>query len=59
MALDHGGGASRGRGGVRVAARAAANVPGAVAVPASLVMMTASLVAMLAVAMAAVFRHTL
>ena len=45
--------------GVRVAARAAANVPGTVAVPAALVMMTASLVATLAVAMAAVFRHTL
>ena len=45
--------------GVRVAARASANVPGAVAVPAALVMMTASLVATLAVAMAAVFRHTL
>jgi flagellar biosynthesis protein FliR len=45
--------------GVRVAARAAANVPGAVAAPAALVMMTASLVATLTVAMAAVFRHTL
>jgi flagellar biosynthesis protein FliR len=45
--------------GVRVAARAAANVPGAIAVPAALVMMTASLVATLAVAMAAVVRHTL
>jgi hypothetical protein len=45
--------------GTRVAGRASAHVPGAVAVPAALVMMTASLVATLAVAMAAVVRHTL
>ena len=45
--------------GTRLAARASANVPGAVAVPAALVMMTASLVATLAVAIAAVLRHTL
>ena len=44
---------------VRLAGRASANVPGAVAVPAALVMMTASLVATLAVAIAAVVRHTL
>jgi flagellar biosynthesis protein FliR len=45
--------------GTRLAARASANVPGATAVPAALVMMTASLVATLAVAMAAVLRHAL
>ena len=45
--------------GTRLAARASASVPGAVAVPAALVMMTASLVATLAVAIAAVVRHTL
>ncbi len=45
--------------GTRVAARASASIPGAVAAPAALVMMTASLVATLAIAMAAVFRHTL
>jgi flagellar biosynthesis protein FliR len=45
--------------GTRVAARAGASVPGAVAVPAALVMMTASLVATLAIAMAAVLRHAL
>jgi flagellar biosynthesis protein FliR len=45
--------------GTRLAARASANVPGAAAVPAALVMMTASLVATLAVAIAAVLRHAL
>lgn len=45
--------------GTRVAARASANIPGTVAVPAALVMMTASLVATLAVAIAALVRHTL
>jgi len=45
--------------GTRLAGRASASVPGAVAVPAALVMMTASLVATLAVAIAAVIRHTL
>jgi len=45
--------------GTRLAGRASASVPGAVAVPAALVMMTASLVATLAVALAAVIRHTL
>jgi flagellar biosynthesis protein FliR len=45
--------------GTRLAARASANVPGAAAVPAALVMMTASLVATLAVAIAAVLRHSL
>jgi flagellar biosynthesis protein FliR len=45
--------------GTRLAGRASANVPGAVAVPAALVMMTASLVATLAVAIAAVIRHTM
>lgn len=45
--------------GTRLAGRASASVPGAVAVPAALVMMTASLVATLAVAMAAVIRHSL
>jgi flagellar biosynthetic protein FliR len=45
--------------GTRLAARASAGVPGAVAVPAALVMMTASLVATLAVAIAATVRHTL
>jgi flagellar biosynthesis protein FliR len=45
--------------GTRLAGRASANVPGAVAVPAALVMMTASLVATLAIAIAAVIRHTL
>ncbi|MFT3691547.1 MAG: flagellar biosynthetic protein FliR [Kofleriaceae bacterium] len=45
--------------GTRIAARASANIPGAVAVPAALVMMTASLVATLAVAIAALVRHTL
>jgi type III secretory pathway component EscT len=42
--------------GTRVAARSGAFVPGAVAVPAALVMMTASLVATLAVALATLFR---
>ena len=45
--------------GTRLAGRASASVPGAVAVPAALVMMTASLVATLAVAIAAVLRHSL
>ncbi|MEO6773790.1 MAG: flagellar biosynthetic protein FliR [Kofleriaceae bacterium] len=45
--------------GTRLAGRANASVPGAVAVPAALVMMTASLVATLAVATAAVIRHAL
>lgn len=45
--------------GTRLANRAAPNIPGAVATPAALVMMTASLVATLAVAMVAVFRHAL
>jgi flagellar biosynthesis protein FliR len=45
--------------GTRLAGRAAAHVPGAAAVPAALVMMTATLVATLAVAMAAVMRGTL
>ena len=45
--------------GTRLAARASANVPGAAVVPAALVMMTASLVATLAVAIAAVLRHAL
>lgn len=45
--------------GTRLAGRASASVPGAVAVPAALVMMTASLVATLAVAIAAVIRHSL
>jgi len=43
----------------RLANRAAPNIPGAVAAPAALVMMTASLVATLAIAMIAVFRHAL
>lgn len=43
----------------RLATRASANIPGAAAVPAALVMMTASLVATLAVAIAALVRHTL
>jgi flagellar biosynthesis protein FliR len=42
--------------GTRLAARAGAHAPAAAAVPAALVMMTASLVAMLAIAMAAVMR---
>lgn len=42
--------------GVRLAARAGAHVPAAAAVPAALVMMTASLVATLAIAMAAIMR---
>jgi flagellar biosynthesis protein FliR len=42
--------------GVRLAARAGAHVPTAAAVPAAIVMMTAALVATLAVAMAAVMR---
>lgn len=42
--------------GTRVAARASAHVPGAAAVPAALVMMTASLVATLAIAMGELFR---
>jgi flagellar biosynthesis protein FliR len=42
--------------GMRVAARAGAHAPAAVAVPAALTMMTASLVATLAIAMAAVIR---
>ena len=42
--------------GVRLAARAGPHVPGAAAVPAALVMMTASLVGTLAIAMAALFR---
>jgi flagellar biosynthesis protein FliR len=45
--------------GTRVAARSAAYVPAAAAVPAALVMMSASLVATLAIAMAAVVRGTL
>src|SRR3569623_3816781 len=45
--------------GTRLAGRASASVPGAVAVPAALVMLTASLVATLAVALAAVLRHSL
>ena len=45
--------------GTRLAGRAAAHIPGAAAVPAALVMMTASLVATLAVALAAVMRGTL
>jgi len=45
--------------GTRLAGRASASVPGAVAVPAALVMMTASLVATLAVAIAALLRHSL
>jgi flagellar biosynthesis protein FliR len=45
--------------GTRLAGRAGAHVPGAAAVPAALVMMTATLVATLAVAMAAVMRGTL
>ncbi|HUJ57241.1 MAG TPA: flagellar biosynthetic protein FliR [Kofleriaceae bacterium] len=42
--------------GTRVAGRAAPHAPAAAAVPAALVMMTASLVATLAIAMAALFR---
>lgn len=42
--------------GVRLAARAGTHVPAAAAVPAALVMMTASLVATLAIAMAAIMR---
>lgn len=45
--------------GVRLAARAGAHVPAAAAVPAALVMMTASLVATLAIAMAAILRGAL
>ncbi len=45
--------------GSRLAGRAIAHVPGAAAVPAALVMMTASLVATLAIAMAAVIRGTM
>jgi len=45
--------------GTRLATRASANIPGAAAVPAALVMMTASLVATLAIAIAALLRHTL
>ena len=45
--------------GTRLAGRAAAHVPGVAAVPAALVMMTATLVATLAVAMAAVMRGAL
>lgn len=45
--------------GTRLAARAGAHAPAAVAVPAALVMMTASLVATLAIAMAAVMRGAL
>lgn len=45
--------------GVRVAGRAGAHVPGAAAVPAALVMMTASLVSLLAIAMAALMRGAL
>lgn len=44
--------------GARVASRSAAHVPTSTAVPAALVMMTASLVATLAIAMAAVMRGT-
>jgi hypothetical protein len=42
--------------GTRVAGRAAAHVPAAAAVPAALAMMTASLVAALAIAMATLMR---
>ena len=45
--------------GTRLAGRAGAFVPGATAVPAALVMITATLVATLAVAIAALFRGTL
>jgi flagellar biosynthesis protein FliR len=45
--------------GTRLASRAAVHVPGAAAVPAALVMMTASLVATLAVAIAALVRGAL
>ena len=44
--------------GTRVAGRAGQYIPGAIAVPAALVMMTASLVATLAVAMAALIRSS-
>ena len=45
--------------GMRLAARAGAHAPSAAAVPAALVMMTASLVALLAIAMAALMRGVL
>lgn len=45
--------------GTRLAARAGAHAPAAIAVPAALVMMTASLVAALAIAMAALLRGAL
>jgi len=45
--------------GMRLAARAGVHAPAAAAVPAALVMMTASLVALLAIAMAAVMRGAL
>ncbi|HEY5948358.1 MAG TPA: flagellar biosynthetic protein FliR [Kofleriaceae bacterium] len=45
--------------GMRLAARAGVHVPAAAAVPAALVMMSASLVAMLAIAMAAIMRGAL
>jgi hypothetical protein len=45
--------------GVRLAGRSSSHVPQAAAVPAALVMITASLVATLAVAMAAIMRGTL